>query len=832
MKNRHLIIINRLITFIAMRKIFTLFTLCLMASAAWALEVTFDATVDLGNYSGTAGEFSIVKEGVTVHVKKGMATGAHYRFYKNEPVTISSDANISGVVFTCTASGDAQYGPGCFTATPGDYSYDGNIGTWAGSATSIVFTPATNQVRATKIVVTVGDAGLAAPSITPNAGTYYTPIEVSISCRTSGAKIYYTTNGSNPTTSSTQYTAPFTLSSNATVKAISAKDGEVSDVVSATYEFGTATNVNNIKAYQGMDDDAVLLFNNPVNVLAQNKNYLFVKDNTGYALFYGNCGQTYQNGDVIPAGFIGKKTTYNGEPELTDLSNFKPASGNTPIEPETVTAMAVGHEYFGHLVHLDNVTFSTEDNKNYTLTDDSGNTCAVYFGTMGVSAPNNLQATYNIDAIVGSYGKDNVVYQLLPVKVKSIDPGGVGIGLMANYDDGTELVFDYDATVLFHANSRLFLKDETGFGLAYGNVGQTYKKGDVIPSGYGGKKTTYSGEPELASPFSGFEAPSGHVNVVPEPATPLEVKHEYFAHYVVMSNVTVSEVNGNNFKITDANGNTCNGYNQFGQDVKEGHYDKLEGIVGSYGSTNTVYQLLPIIDAPLGEVGSINELFDLNSGRQAKFTTPLTAIYQNGVNMYVQDVEGTQTLVYGNVPGTFTNGDLINGAVASWTTFQGAKQMIPADNFVPAGRGNVVLPDEPMPIEEVSQDMVHRYMSFENMDIITEDEKTYMVDETGQIQLFNKFNIEYEGSAPYYIEGFLTIYKGELEFYPIKVKGIPSRIPEDVNEDGEVNIGDINVVIDCLLRGITSTVYDCDANLDGEVNIGDISQIIDYMIKH
>lgn len=808
--------------------------MCLLASAAWAADVTFTPATDGEPISGKP--FVLEKDGVKIDVTSGTITADQYRIFKNQTMTVSSNGTISGIVFECTANGDAQYGPGCFTAEPNGYTYEGKIGTWAGSSAQVVFTATLNQVRITKITVTVGEAGLAAPVINPAAGTYYGPFEVSISCSTGGAKIYYTTDGSNPTTGSKQYTAPFTVSSNTTVKAISAKDGEQSDVVTAEYVFGTAIDVNNIAAFQTSADDAVLKFKNPVSVLAQNKSYLYVKDNTGYALFYGQTGQTYKNGDVIPADFVGTKTTYNGEPELKELNNFKPASSNSPIAPEKIGASQVGHNMFGHFVRLEHVSISTSDNRNYTLTDENGDDCAIYFGTLNASAPANLDALYTVEAIVGSYGKDNVVYQLLPTLVKIEGAGGVGIGTMGNYDDNTELVFEYDATVLYHGNQRLFVKDETGCGLIYGSVGQNYKKGDVITAGYGGKKTTYNGEPELATPFTGFQAATNHVTVTAEPATPLDVNHQHFAHFVAMSNVTVSEVNGNNFKITDANGNTCNGYNQFGMDVQEGHYDKLEGIVGSYGSTNTVYQLLPIIEAPLAQVNSINELFELNSGRQAHFNTQLTAIYQNGVNMYVQDVEGTQTLVYGSVGGTFVNGDLIKDAVASWTTYQGAKQMIPAESFQSAGKGAKVDPDEPMPIEEISQDMVHRYLSFENVDIVTEEDKTYIVDETGQIQLFNKFEIEYKGEAPYYVEGFLTVYKGELEFYPIEVIGEGAGdcgTKGDVNNDKEIGIADVNALIDIILGANADdcTRWRADVAEDNEINLADVNAVIDIILK-
>jgi len=74
------------------------------------------------------------------------------------------------------------------------------------------------------------------PKFTPPAGTYAAAQTVTISDTTAKAAIYYTTNGTAPTTSSTKYTAPFKVSVTQTIKAIAVAPGLApSAVVSAAY---------------------------------------------------------------------------------------------------------------------------------------------------------------------------------------------------------------------------------------------------------------------------------------------------------------------------------------------------------------------------------------------------------------------------------------------------------------------------------------------------------------------------------------------------------------------------------------------------------------------
>ena len=58
---------------------------------------------------------------------------------------------------------------------------------------------------------------------------------VTITCATIGATIYYTTDGTTPTINSTAYAEPFTVENGITVQAIAAKDGVLSSVASKTY---------------------------------------------------------------------------------------------------------------------------------------------------------------------------------------------------------------------------------------------------------------------------------------------------------------------------------------------------------------------------------------------------------------------------------------------------------------------------------------------------------------------------------------------------------------------------------------------------------------------
>jgi len=80
---------------------------------------------------------------------------------------------------------------------------------------------------------------VATPTFNPGAGTYTSAQSVTISTATSGAAIYYTTDGSTPTSASTLYTGAINVASTQTIKAIALKSGMTdSAAATAAYTIG------------------------------------------------------------------------------------------------------------------------------------------------------------------------------------------------------------------------------------------------------------------------------------------------------------------------------------------------------------------------------------------------------------------------------------------------------------------------------------------------------------------------------------------------------------------------------------------------------------------
>ena len=141
------------------------------------------------------------------------------------------------------------------SATPGAslyYTTDGTTPTTSSTLYSSPITVAKSQTIkaiATATNFTNSSVGSAAyvitaatPTFSPAGGTYASTQTVTIASTTPASRIYYTTNGTTPTTASTRYTRPITVATSQTVKAIAtATNFPNSSVASATYTIKAAT---------------------------------------------------------------------------------------------------------------------------------------------------------------------------------------------------------------------------------------------------------------------------------------------------------------------------------------------------------------------------------------------------------------------------------------------------------------------------------------------------------------------------------------------------------------------------------------------------------------
>lgn len=227
------------------------------------------------------------------------------------------------------------------------------------------------------------------------------------------------------------YAEPFSLSTTTTVKAIAVDGDKTSEVAEATYTFAEATVINSIPDFKAVDDNTVIKFTGELWCVAQSGPNLFVRDYDGnYALFYGNIDVKLLKGQMIGTGFIGTKTTYNGEPELKvdAQSGIKGITHTLEWPEEVIQTSDVSAPKFGHLVTLKGVTISDVNGRNFTVTDNVG-TAPGYMSMAVTSLPDASELSankYDIVAVVGSYRSKSATettYQLLPMQVVEATTG-------------------------------------------------------------------------------------------------------------------------------------------------------------------------------------------------------------------------------------------------------------------------------------------------------------------------------------------------------------------------------------------------------------------------
>ncbi|MFA5962262.1 MAG: chitobiase/beta-hexosaminidase C-terminal domain-containing protein [Parcubacteria group bacterium] len=154
-----------------------------------------------------------------------------------------------------------------------------------------------------------GEFEVSPPDAYPDSAlTHVIPISVTLSSSTSGASIYYTTNGTIPTTGSTLYSGVINISSTTILRAIAVKDGWVnSNVVAYYYTVDqVAPVITNVVLSNITTTGANVAFNTSENVISTMIEY---GPDTNYG--YSVAGSSYLLDHSINIGSLSQNTHYH-----------------------------------------------------------------------------------------------------------------------------------------------------------------------------------------------------------------------------------------------------------------------------------------------------------------------------------------------------------------------------------------------------------------------------------------------------------------------------------------------------------------------------------------
>ena len=375
-----------------------------------AISNTVAVTISNGEIEATdainKAKFTIAKSGNSYTIKS--ASGYYVGQSSNANGLKSSTTTTYNNTLSINADGSVNFVSGGaylrYNATSGQYRfryYKSSSYTGQKAIALYKYTEAAGGEEEVKQVV--------APVIEPNGGQVTADTEITITCATEDAKIYYTIDGAEPTEANTLYTRPFKLTSAATVKAIAAADGlETSDVVTAEFTFPVVC--ENIAAFIANEDkENYATISGEVVVVAQSSKYLFVQDNSAKILVYGELGTEYNAGDRL-TGIKGKYSLYNGLVEMVpDAESFGEATPGDAIAPVAITLDKLSTTDLLTYVTISDVNVPEGSGKSYTVTDATGT--ATMYNTLGIEVPTG------VGTITGFVSVFNTTPQLMPLEI-------------------------------------------------------------------------------------------------------------------------------------------------------------------------------------------------------------------------------------------------------------------------------------------------------------------------------------------------------------------------------------------------------------------------------
>jgi hypothetical protein len=289
----------------------------------------------------------------------------------------------------------------------------------------------TSAQKAIALYKKVDPNAVVEPVFTPVAGEYYGTQSVTISCATAGAEIYYTLNGTDPTSASTKYTGAISIASTTTIKAVAIKGENSSAVVSATY-----TILAPLATMQAIFDKATAVGGTatPVHITMNNwvvtgvkNNNVYVTDGTKGLIIY-TASHGFNVGDILSGTVACKVQLYNGSSELTELTSttegLTVSTGGvvTPVVVNDVTTL--GGVNTGSVIKITGPC-TVDGTKYYVAGVQLYNSLYTY---------TNPEGGYNYEC-TGVYLQYNTTKEILPrkaedlVKIETQQPAGIAFAV-------------------------------------------------------------------------------------------------------------------------------------------------------------------------------------------------------------------------------------------------------------------------------------------------------------------------------------------------------------------------------------------------------------------
>ncbi len=299
----------------------------------------------------------------------------------NTPQSVTLTDSTPGVTIYYTTDGS--------TPTTASTPYTGPIA--VSTSTTINAIAAGGNYGPSEVTSGIYTITATAPTMSPIPYTYNTPQSVTLTDSTPGVTIYYTTNGSTPTTASTPYTGPITVSTTTTINAIAAGGNYgPSEVASGTYT---------ITATAPTMSPAPYTYNTPQSVT--------LTDSTpGVTIYYTTNGTTPTTASTRYTGpiTVSTTTTINAIAAGGNYGASTVASGTYTITATAPTMSPAPYTY--NTAQSVTLTDSTPGVTIYYTTNGTTPTTAStrYTGPIPVSTT----TTINAIAAGGNYGASAV----------------------------------------------------------------------------------------------------------------------------------------------------------------------------------------------------------------------------------------------------------------------------------------------------------------------------------------------------------------------------------------------------------------------------------------